>query len=409
MKKRCLFAIVFTLFFLRVTSAGASTTCQTGDCKITITIHIAFSGATDQQIDSWKQDIENTWNGSGQTTGDCNCPVTFKVDAMKITNPAQANCNPPPAGYHCVMVTPFATNPPVDTHGNTYVAYMYPPGKAVNGQSLKGWWSDATNRPSPDGGIYHDAAHEAGHMMGLDDGDGNGLMTNTSGPNAKPTQQNIDDVVKNICGQDACPDRCCCGNGVIESDKGESCDPLASPSGCGAGEFCCPVCCSCYRLHCNPEKGEYASISDCQAACSDSSSKCYLNYKTGCWDCVRLKMIEHKPVYDESRIKQCAHMPIVIYELLKGLISYDFSGLPEFCPQFSEQLVNLYIEGAGAYSLATGDCHVIEVNFYPSEVPTWNAYTDIDTVLQIAREEITVTEAMASGRIVVEPAEPPAD
>jgi hypothetical protein len=173
---------------------------------------------------------------------------------MKITNASQINCKPPPAGYHCVMVTPWkGTDASLpffyNSSGQTVyvVGYMgYSTQSPTNGSSIDGWWSDQMNRPAPDGGIYHDAAHEAGHMMGLADKDGNGLMSNTSGANAKPTQANIDSAVQNVCGPNACPDSCCCGNGVIDNNKGEGCDPNANPQGCTLGQMCCSICCQCH-------------------------------------------------------------------------------------------------------------------------------------------------------------------
>jgi len=129
MKERCFCLISFFILisFFLITTSYAQTTCEVKDCKITITIKIAFAGATDTQINDWKQDIETVWNGDGQTTGDCDCPVSFKVETSKITDPSKINCRPPPAGYHCVMVTPFATNPPKDNKGTLYIGYMYPP------------------------------------------------------------------------------------------------------------------------------------------------------------------------------------------------------------------------------------------------------------------------------------------
>ncbi|MBC2713988.1 MAG: hypothetical protein HF978_01655 [Desulfobacteraceae bacterium] len=407
MKERCFYFISFFILisFLLITTSYAQTTCEAKDCKITITIKIAFAGATDAQMNDWKQDIEDVWNGDGPTTGDCDCPVTFKVETTKITDPAKINCRPPPAGYHCIMVTPFATNPPKDTRGNTYVGYMYPPGISRHGQSLCGWWSDIMNRPAPAGGIYHDAAHEAGHMMGLDDKEGDGLMTHTSGDKAKPTQENIDAVVKNICGANACPDRCCCGNGVIDAAQGETCDPMALPSGCSQNEACCPICCNCFQPNCNPENGAYATQLECESACSGFSSGCYYNYKTGCWDCVKLKIAEHKPVYNESRIKHCNHPGESIYALLQRLIGYDFSGIPFVCPEFGSEWINLYITDSGEFSIITLDCIVLEVNeslIEPPDFPTMNAFTDKETVKAIANEEISINQALDEGRIIFE-------
>ena len=119
------FLMVFLILFSM--PALAETTCtKTEDCKIEITIKIAFSGATDQQISGWANDITSVWNGPNgfQTTGDCQCEVRFQAETMKITDPSQVNCNPGPPGYHCVMVTSFSSNPPKDTSGTTNMGYM---------------------------------------------------------------------------------------------------------------------------------------------------------------------------------------------------------------------------------------------------------------------------------------------
>lgn len=391
------------IIFACLPFAEARTVCETKDCKIKITLYIAYSGATDQQIQAWTNDIESVWNGDGQVTGDCQCPVTFKVETMKITDPAQVNCNPPPPGYHCNMVTPFATNPPTDTAGNTYVGYMYPPGVAYGGQSLNGWWSDQMNRPAPDGGIYHDAAHEAGHMLGLHDGEDAGLMTNTSGPNAKPTQWNIDVVVDEICGADACPNKCCCGNGQIEGDKGEGCDPMATPTGCGANDACCAVCCKCFAPACDPKKGEYATKAECDTACAGDTSKCYQNYKTGCWDCVKLKVVAHKRDYQESLIRQCKHVSVSFYDLLKELEGYDFAANPILCDLLGGKPVNIYIESGDLFSMFMDGCVVAEVNNFPLPFPEVNAFINEETRIAIESGEKTVEQAFNDGSVIIEP------
>jgi hypothetical protein len=294
MKKIILLISIAAIFVLAGFNnlALAETTCDIdyNECKITITIKIAFAGATDQQIQKWKNEIEDVWNGPNnfQTTGDCECELKFKVETMKITNAANINCDPPPAGYHCVMVTPWNNNNnnlpwfyKPDGNKKYVVAYMgyksHSPSQG--GASINGWWSDQSSRDD-----YKDAAHEAGHMMGLGDEYGNpNIMGQTSGPNAKPTQEQIDQVVKNVCGEGACPDYCCCGNGKVDEDKGEQCDPMAEDSKCEEGEYCCSICCQCHSQLCFPEDGEYATEGDCQRSCE--GGQCLYNYQTGCWDC----------------------------------------------------------------------------------------------------------------------------
>lgn len=336
----------------------------------------------------------------------------LRLKPQKITDPSKINCKPPPAGYHCVMVTNYNNNPPKDTKGNLYVGYMYPPGVSKHGQSLCGWWSDIMNLPAPSGGIYHDAAHEAGHMMGLDDKEGNGLMTHTSGDNAKPTQANIDAAVKNICGPNACPDRCCCGNGVIDAAQGETCDPMATPDGCGQNESCCIICCNCFAPDCIPENGSYAGEQECESAC-DLPGKCYYNYKTGCWDCVKPKITEHKPAYNESKIKNCNHPGETTFELLQKLIGYNFASIPFVCPLPEEfQLINLFIIDAGEYSFAISwvDCTVVEVDdayYEPPFFPTMEATTDTETLEEIVDGAITIFDAWVDGKISFVPLPPP--
>lgn len=278
------------------------------ECTINIHINIAFSynesEISQNQIDAWVNEIETTWNGDAgyQTYGDCGCKVKFQVNAMKVTDPTQINCSPGPPGYHCVMITDHNKNQPKNTAGNaTYRGYMY--GVSKNGSSVNGWWSNEMGEPHPDsptGENALDAAHEAGHMLGLgDDYDkgpppryGNNLMGTTHGPDAKPTQDQIDQVVENVCPDDCCPDECCCGNGIVEDDKGEICDPMADPTGCGEDTtlYCCKICCQCHRQQCMPELGAYATQEDCQAACKNGN--CYFNYNTGCWDCKEHDVVE---------------------------------------------------------------------------------------------------------------------
>lgn len=188
-----------------------ATTCKVEGSDITITLRIAFSGADNSYINHAKNEIESIWNGPNgyQTSGKYR--VKFEVETTKITSHANVTCDPPPTGYHCILVTPYNTNPPRDTSGTYYMGYMYPPGISHEGESLKGWWSDQMSRlvESGNGERYKDFAHEAGHMMGLADDEDNGIMTHTKGPNAKPTQANIEKVVENICGANVCSDEYC--------------------------------------------------------------------------------------------------------------------------------------------------------------------------------------------------------
>lgn len=144
-----------------------------------ITLHISFSGADDSYISRAKNEIESVWNGpmGYQTCGKYR--VKFKIETMNIT------------GYHCIIVTPYYEDLPRDPNRRLFRGYMS--GISQEGESINGWWSDQMSRLEG----YKDFAHEAGHMMGLAQNEDNGIMAS---PNKKPTQANIERVVKNICG-----------------------------------------------------------------------------------------------------------------------------------------------------------------------------------------------------------------
>ncbi len=241
-----IFAILF-LFLLPNTLAKNS--CSRDGCEITITINMVASGGNQETIDNWINDIEDVWNGPVQgdgaspTYGECKCPVNFEVNFSGFVT----TCNGTSGKYHCIEITPEAAK---DEAGETYRGYM--DGVSNNGSSLRGWWSSSMmNTPVRVGDetfdTVHDAAHEAGHMLGLDDDYdketgryGNNIMGRTWGDDARPTQEQINKAVENNCKEEErkCPDECCCPNGNIDKNKDEECDPLASPQGCGKNEDC---------------------------------------------------------------------------------------------------------------------------------------------------------------------------
>lgn len=202
-----------------------ATTCKVEGSDITIMLKIAFSGADNSYIDRVKNEIETVWNGSNgyQTCG--RYRVKFKVETMmKITDLANVNCEPPPTGYHCVMVTKYQGTPEKTNKGlpwfylsngskkyvTGYMGYKSN-SPSQGGESINGWWSDQMSRlvECGNGERYKDFAHEAGHMMGLADDEDNGIMTHTKCLNAKPTQANIEKVVENICGANVCSNEYC--------------------------------------------------------------------------------------------------------------------------------------------------------------------------------------------------------
>ena len=240
--------------------ARAETTCELSDCDFVISIKMVAVGGNDDLINGWISDIQSVWNGPIQNDGDspthgeCECDVSVQVVFDGYVN----NCSDPAAnGYHCVEVTPGYAQ---ETSGKIHRAYMR--GVSKSGSSISGWWSSTwVNAPAwigPGEGKQgppvpyndlHDAAHEAGHMMGLDDVDPPeaNIMGMTWGEAATPTQAQIDQIVENNCEPDECPEECCCGNGKIEGDRDEECDPAADPNGCEEGEMCLDDC-TCFSL-----------------------------------------------------------------------------------------------------------------------------------------------------------------
>ncbi len=397
--------VLLSLFSL----SWAETTCEAKDCKVTITIKIAFSGANDSYINDAKNEIESVWNGQGQTYGDCDCPVSFNVETKKITDPAQVNCNPGPPGYHCIMVTDYNNNPPRNqtnmTGATFYIGYMYGIATGNGGNSQKGWWSSIMSRPvdsnKPEGEHYKDFAHEAGHMMGLEDCDG-GLMCQTSGPNSDPTQDNINEAVEEICGANACPDRCCCGNG--KKDKGEECDPMLTPSGCGADEYCCPICCSCWGMICFPEWGEYMSQTECQANCG-TNAMCSYNYKTGCWDCVGYNIIEEPPYADDKvqQITDDAHTTRnAELDSIRNLYEEGLLAFPTLGGFLGNERANIIIEGKNNYHALTDEGELYELGGGAIDDPTVEIVTDVGTLEEIDQGVLSPLLAYKEGRIKIE-------
>ncbi|MFH0737146.1 MAG: hypothetical protein V1827_00685 [Candidatus Micrarchaeota archaeon] len=398
------------LFLLLICPVSfAETTCTRNGCDITLTLKMAFSGANDSYINGAEKEIEDFWNGpSGyRLVGDCKCKMTVDVQTMKITDPAQINCNPGPPGYHCIMVTDYNNNPPRNqtqiAGAQYYRGYVYGIATGNGSNSQMGWWSNMMSAPIG-GTTYSDMAHEAGHLMGLGhNNDNTSVMNNTAVKG--PSQGDLDGAAKSICGDDYCPDSCCCGNGVVDKGKGEGCDPNAKPTGCAPGAaICCPVCCSCYTPICMSTNGEFDTLSSCQASCGPGSS-CYKNYKSGCYDCLKQTAVTTKTCYDPSNIRGnplCDH-PVVTFseqslEIFRRAIPESFL----LAAVLSDERINVQTaEGDVAY-LVTEAGSVSD--YGPSLLPdaTMTIHTDRQTIAGIAGGRMTVRGALAAGKIRIQ-------
>jgi hypothetical protein len=411
--------LLLSVFSTTVSAAEKATECKTEGCHVTITLKLAFVGASDRYIVNFIDEVEREWNGpedNPNTYGDCKCPFNVDVIAQKVDK-----CTSAPNGYHCVEVTNYSTKPPYSANESVigkvqkgeidpktsdqvkrHRGYMKPPGVST-GEPLTGWWSDIMST-SVNGQQALDFAHEAGHMMGLDDGEG-GIMnlSGVMGPNAGVTQDNINKVVERVCGANACPDRCCCGNAQVDGDKGESCDPLASPCGCKNGEACCPICCNCYAPDCDPAYGEYGTKANCEQNCTDEGMVCQKNYHTGCWDCIESWAVGACDEYDnstegiwkanESHFHEKHQMKAAIEEALAKLTT-----VPIISSLFANERINVNLEDA-EYSLVTCDGAIIDVGAGTREEPTVEVFSDMETIERIVTGDLGVEEALEEGDI----------
>lgn len=197
----------------------ARTTCATTNGTITVTMYVSFAGASNALADAWTREILDVWNGpkKHRPYGACGCPVVFRI----VTNHVAAG-SPMKPGWHLVNVIPRGDGMPVlpygPSAGRPVVAYM---GKTTSsppqrGASVDGDWSEVASRPvnpaRPGGERYKDAAHEAGHMMGLpeccEESTGkpaDNIMGKTAGPSSIVTPDLVRRIVDGLTGKSVCP------------------------------------------------------------------------------------------------------------------------------------------------------------------------------------------------------------
>ncbi len=420
----CVWCIAIAACILPAAAAagGDATACECDGCEVTVTLQVAFAGADWDYIYRFEDEVEQEWNGDAahpSTCSDCSCPFRVDVVVRKV-----GQCGDAPADYHCIEVTKYAEKPPysanetiigkvksgeIDEKTSDLVTrhrgYMQPPGVST-GDPLKGWWSDIMSTPV-NGQKALDFAHEAGHMMGLDDGDG-GIMnaSGVSGPGAGVTRANIDAVVENLCGEEACPDRCCCGNGQVDGGKGEACDPLHNPSGCDAKTSCCPVCCSCFAPRCNASCGEYPSEEACAKDCDGPGEVCAYNYYTGCWDCVEKWVKECADQYAGTReslwkANESAFHPKTVEQTLGSTLESALRGMeanPSVARLFARERINL-VAGDEVWHAVTAGGMVVEFGEGPLDDPTVRMHCDQETAERMHCGEIGFWTAFDEGLI----------
>jgi len=300
-----IFIILAIVFSFWAGLARAETTVVVEDCKIKVTVNIAIygPGADQAYANKVKQAAEKKWNDAHIKAGECKCELDLTVNVKVVQN-----CNDPKAkNHHCLKVN----NVPAGAFHRSAVSgvagQMKPTGASFDPNAphvASGTGELGSN--DTDNVI----AHEVGHLMGLEDdydeyyqyyyanpdgsvaagpffikksdftaakktemeanappgttltfaanpnyggniwslprpGKENSLMAGI-GANATPQDSHAEDILGDA--KLKCPDECCCGDGQIQKDKKEECDPKAIPSGCKEPEEGCAKNCKCVKV-----------------------------------------------------------------------------------------------------------------------------------------------------------------
>jgi hypothetical protein len=218
MAKAGLLGMLLLAFWAGAAAAKTEITNEPG-CKIKIKLNLEFygPGVSDSLINVWKADIVSKWSGLKDKTGWCD--IIIEVNTKK-----RAEGDPATANYDQIKV--------VQSPDGKHVSWC---GNGALGTDRQCEWDDH------DSGSV--AAHECGHLMGLDNGceEGyeitedsddqtkrkakkkpgreNSIMSEAS-CTQKGIQWDIDKILENA--GISCPDSCCAGKGEKTTSGGAS-------------------------------------------------------------------------------------------------------------------------------------------------------------------------------------------
>lgn len=215
---------------------GKTTITNEPDCKIKITLNLEFhgAGADSATIAGWKSAIVSKWSGLKDKSGWCDVII-------EVNTKIRASGGSATAGYDQIEVI---AGQPKHT--------SWCKGEGI-GTDRTGEWDDA-DTPSV-------AAHESGHLMGLDNGCEEGYQITKSGSDQSKRKATVKkgregsimsgaSCTKNGIQWDmnkilqkagvSCPDSCCEGKGVSTTDGGGTAEtpaPGGKPNEPGEATF----------------------------------------------------------------------------------------------------------------------------------------------------------------------------
>jgi hypothetical protein len=291
--------LILLVSLLLVIPASSKNEITPGDCGSTVEVRAAFygAGADERLIARWETAVENFWNGAAgyRSYGDCDCKLRFDMQTMKVAS--RAAC---PRGFHCIEIQSV---PPHGVHRSSVSANRTAPGFNKNpySQDATGDWASNDDGLT----IAHEVGHILGFeddyfdVVADFDVDAAGGITFTRiriparfnlDPNSAAVKERILEELRkipagriqanrsytynrsirkpgvdnrSIMAQDpgetwiplpshiskladgmalACADKCCCGNGRIDRNKGEECDKNMTPAGCAQEAYCSDDC-----------------------------------------------------------------------------------------------------------------------------------------------------------------------